>query len=1334
MRLLRSLTIFVCLGVVALPALALVRKPGFGADPRLVEPGLLGAGSDKIERLDPGAASAPATAARRFVDERGGEWTFTVDRRTSRPTSVRGSGLPILPGRGNGLDPAAFPLLPPDGTFEIDDVEPLVRSFVDAHADLLSPPAGQLVLAKESSVRDRGRLVSVYYDWFVDDVRVEGAQVFVRINSGNVVQFGAPLVSEVTTPTSPAFGAEQAVAKLLAHAGHTETAVLDGAPELLLQPEEASGDTIRHRLIWRFLYRVPGEIETWEGRVDARTGEIVGFRDTNHYARAVGGVYPRTVGDHDETRAPMPLAEVFIDGSPLVTDAAGAFPYSGGATSTGLNGEFFNVNCQGCSGPAQPQASTSAGIGWLDLGFGGANQLGNGQSTPADRNTFYHLNQGRRVAEKWLPGIGYLQGTIVSNTNIDNFCNAVYTGAVNFYRAGGECNNTGEISDVVHHEWGHGLDINTRSGDGGTGEGTADVTAIQLSHSPLIGPGFRVNGDPVRNVDQTANGFGIVTVSNSSAACGGGSHCQGQAFGQASWELAQALIAKYGHHTGWRVSERLFFTSLPDQGGISPSSSFPIYDAYLFADDDDGNLDNGSPNAEEIFAAFDPHEMTTGTGNIVNSAACAAPAQPALTATTAACDSFGLSWGAVPGIDHYEVYRSILREDTAYFPVADVPAGQTAFQDAGVVPGVDYWYVVMAVAANGCESTVENPQFARVPDQPILSVSTVADDDTPRGNRSGFPDPGEEVDLTLTVKNFGDATASGVSGSIVSMTPGVTVLEGVAAFVDIPVGAEAPNTGVLRFVTDDQQVTCGQRLQFQLVADEDSGCSDEPSYFSVRLGEPDGQGGFVCDLTPACFTEPSFAGLSSAQAGSSCAEADLGWGAAVSNCVNAEVTFSVYRSTAPGFSPSDANRIASALTGSGFTDILLEPGQTYHYIVRAFDSRSGEDGNSLSGSVAAPTSPDLEPPVFSGLSLADAGQGCGEAALAWAQGLETCSDPVVYDVYRSTDPGFVPGPADLIASTFSSSFVDAALDPGVDYTYVVRARDEAGNSDGNTVRATVGATNLDLTVVETKFEPDDAGWRVIPPNDAAAGSWEWGNPSGTAYQSEDDATPDGVNAWITGLATTPTNGDVDSGTTTLLSNAYDITGLANPAVSYARWFTNDRGASPGEDPFIVEVTDNGVNWALVEQVDSPPGDLLPLEWVRVQIPLTGLVAPTSSMRLRFTAADLGAGSLVEAGIDDFSVIDLGQGCVGCAQPVGVVGTIFVDRAGGDVVIDWIADPVAGSRFAVYALGGATFDVPVRVGTVDGRVFVHEGAALSSSDFYYRVTAIDACGNESSLVP
>ncbi len=117
--------------------------------------------------------------------------------------------------------------------------------------------------------------------------------------------------------------------------------------------------------------------------------------------------------------------------------------------------------------------------------------------------------------------------------------------------------------------------------------------------------------------------------------------------------------------------------------------------------------------------------------------------------------------------------------------------------------------------------------------------------------------------------------------------------------------------------------------------------------------------------TPAgiCDLPPEFAGIVSASslASSSCG-IQLGWNAATPRC-SGPVTYAVYRSTDPYFSPDFSNRIAAGLTGTSYTDRSgLVSGATYHYIVRATDQSNGqEDGNQViasslsAGPVAATT-------------------------------------------------------------------------------------------------------------------------------------------------------------------------------------------------------------------------------------------------------------------------------------------------------------------------------------------------------------------------------------------
>jgi fibronectin type 3 domain-containing protein len=467
--------------------------------------------------------------------------------------------------------------------------------------------------------------------------------------------------------------------------------------------------------------------------------------------------------------------------------------------------------------------------------------------------------------------------------------------------------------------------------------------------------------------------------------------------------------------------------------------------------------------------------------------------------------------------------------------------------------------------------------------------------------------------------------------------------------------------------------------------------------------------------------------LASAAPGPDCAEASLAWSAAASSCTNATVTYSVYRSTDPGFAPSDATRVASGLSSLSHVDRFLAPGTGYTYVVRAVDSRSGEDANLVGRTVPAPASPDTKAPAFSGVDTVVAGAACGETQLSWGPARETCSGPVLYEVYRSTTAGFTPAPANLVGRTTATSLVDAGLSPTTTYYYVVRAVDQQGNSDGNAKRRSAAATVLPELLSSEGFESGAVGWARSGLNDATTGLWELGTPSQTDAQP--GTCPSGSNCWATGLNNTSLgDNDIDGGTTTLLSARFSLVGTQSPAIRYKRYYSNNTGATPGTDSWKVDLsTDDGVNWTPIENTNVSDAGLV---FTQVEFPL-GATAPTANMRVRFVASDLLDGSLVEAVVDDFELVDTTGGCDGCPAPP-TVGWILAQRDGADVVLDWSADPVSAGRYKAYSSSQPSFSGSALLGTTTGKSYRHAGGAAVGAFTAYLVTAVDSCGQEGPL--
>ncbi|MCC6428825.1 MAG: hypothetical protein IT435_18640 [Phycisphaerales bacterium] len=188
-----------------------------------------------------------------------------------------------------------------------------------------------------------------------------------------------------------------------------------------------------------------------------------------------------------------------------------------------------------------------------------------------------------------------------------------------------------------------------------------------------------------------------------------------------------------------------------------------------------------------------------------------------------------------------------------------------------------------------------------------------------------------------------------------------------------------------------------------------------------------------------------------------------------------------------------------------------------------------------------------------------------------------------------------------------------------------------------------------------------SGWTVGAAGDnATTGIWGVMDPQATDAQPGDDHSPVGTQCWITDGRAGSSVGtyDVDSGTTTLTSpmfsaveNVYEFVGF-DAVLSYARWYSNNQGSAANSDSMPVLISNNnGATWTALETVSENAGT-----WVVKTFRIADFVTPTSQMKLRFQARDLGDGSIVEAGVDDIAIT-----IYGCPRrPADFNGDGFVD--------------------------------------------------------------------------
>jgi glucuronoarabinoxylan endo-1,4-beta-xylanase len=101
--------------------------------------------------------------------------------------------------------------------------------------------------------------------------------------------------------------------------------------------------------------------------------------------------------------------------------------------------------------------------------------------------------------------------------------------------------------------------------------------------------------------------------------------------------------------------------------------------------------------------------------------------------------------------------------------------------------------------------------------------------------------------------------------------------------------------------------------------------------------------------TGCAATSAAPAGLAATAASSS--GITLSWGAVTAPANCSISSYTVYRSTTSGFTPSSSNQVASVTSGTTFSDTGLAAATTYYYVVKAIDS----DGTSAASSQASAT-------------------------------------------------------------------------------------------------------------------------------------------------------------------------------------------------------------------------------------------------------------------------------------------------------------------------------------------------------------------------------------------
>lgn len=549
---------------------------------------------------------ANSTGYQAFLRDVGGTWTCMWNQATGTPMAIYGDGIKLNDWRGNSLE---------EGRRQ-------ANAALTRFADLLGLGASDF---RESIGARMGRTWSFTFDQFFRNVPVVGGRVDVRVNMAGVIAFLGSTAFQIPAGfnTMPALGDETAAAvawQALAEVAQLHSEVPQPGK---LQPNRLViwGKTESDRKEPFFLaWEVPVSAVDRNGAgpigryyIDAMNGRVLHYTSDKHDCGFAGCT---DASHHGSDSAPPVPTQVTImgwvrDGQSAI-DPLHNIPLVGievsvpgiGTLVTDANGQInpditapvsITVNTNGVHNRLIQGANAPTASATIQPGVPQTIQM---SSQTASSNESSHL-----AVRHWLHAANEMCRTILGNSaqlntadnvlptvNIGSTCNAYYTNnTVNFYAAGGSCNNTG-FSTVAVHEWGHGLDdqYGGISQTQGLSEGWGDIIGMYLVDNPIVGIYFTTSGGYVRNGMNNTNYPPPSEV-----------HAAGEVWMGFAWRLRENLRASLGTTQAIAVSNDIVIGSIAANATNQTNAVIQVF----VADDNDGNLNNGVPHYNELSAA-----------------------------------------------------------------------------------------------------------------------------------------------------------------------------------------------------------------------------------------------------------------------------------------------------------------------------------------------------------------------------------------------------------------------------------------------------------------------------------------------------------------------------------------------------------------------------------------------------------------------------------------------------------------------------------------------------------------------------------------------------------
>ena len=449
-----------------------------------------------------------------------------------------------------------------------------------------------------------------------NNLEVIGSNMFAKFNLNNhLVSFGLDVYNDIDISINPSITSQEAIES-------AKSLISNPIANIIVQNELKVLAIKKYKKYdYRLIYQVNFSTNINEGPanyicyVDAHNGELLMRKNTILYeapqvatSTVSGDVYTTNPYDPAIIENFKYLKAIDQSSNTLYyTDNNGevVLPMNiGTQVRYKLEGLYANVETNASTPDIFQNLATSNSV-----------VFDNSNSTIQERSAYQAVNNIHDHLKTVFPAFNGLDYPMETNIDVAGSCNAFFDGSsINFYAEGGGCHNTAKIVDVVYHEYGHAINsgrYNSGSGmwNGGLNEGFADVWALSLTETPVLGYGWDLV-DPtisVRRYDQNRKVYPQDLV--------GEVHADGEIIAGAFWDLYLNLgsmtqmldLFKYVYDSGVDGPDG-------DEGSIYTDILLEV----LYADDNDGDLSNGTPNDNDIIDAFNQHGITLLSNACIN--------------------------------------------------------------------------------------------------------------------------------------------------------------------------------------------------------------------------------------------------------------------------------------------------------------------------------------------------------------------------------------------------------------------------------------------------------------------------------------------------------------------------------------------------------------------------------------------------------------------------------------------------------------------------------------------------------------------------------------------